>query len=258
MKNLKITLLILCLASLGSFAQEKETNLAKKIPKSEFNTIKESYSKKKKRIPEGDFLIDPVDPNGGDIIVKEPYISSSSSSLKWSGTNDSFGKIYRTGITGIGLSNPPSDTKLYVKADNLKVGIVSEVNHSLDYQFGIISAVNRPTTKAISVLLKESGIYNDKFVVMGNGNVRATEVRVKTNIFPDYVFEKDYKLMSLKDVDKFIKKNKHLPNIPKGEEIIKKGLDLGNIQVKQMEKIEELYLHIIELEKRIKKLEDKK
>lgn len=90
---------------------------------------------------------------------------------------------------------------------------------------------------------------------MGNGNVKATEVRVKVPIFPDYVFEKDYNLLPLSEVEKYIKINKHLPNIPSSEVVVKDGLALGDMQVKQMEKIEELYLYIIKLEKRITELE---
>ena len=220
--------------SISMIAQEKE-GLEKEIPKSQFKGVD---------------LISIDDP---EPIDSKPNITTFTN--KWLGVNNSTGIIYRTGIVGVGLTNPPTDTRFYVKADNLKVGIVSEVNHSIDYQFGILSAVNRSNTKALSVLLKENGNYVDKFVVMGSGNVLATEVRVQTELFPDYVFGNNYDLMPLSEVDRFIKKNKHLPNIPKAEKIIEEGLELGNMQVKQMEKIEELFLHIIKLEKRIKNLE---
>ncbi len=55
--------------------------------------------------------------------------------------------------------------------------------------------------------------------------------------------------MSLYDLEKYIDANNHLPNIPKANEIIINGLELGNMQVKQMEKIEELTLYIIQLKK---------
>ncbi len=147
----------------------------------------------------------------------------------------------------------PNDTKLYIRNDfNQKVGIVSEVNHSEDFKFGILSAVNRINTKAFSVMLKNgSGGFDDTFVVFGDGKVRATEVRVKTPIFPDYVFNSDYKLQDLKELELFIKENKHLPKIPTANDIIENGLQLGNMQVLQMEKIEELTLYIIELKKEL-------
>ena len=181
--------------------------------------------------------------------------SLNSNAQQWTGPSNTSSEIYRTGRVGLGLVNPPNDTQLYVKT-NLKVGIVSEVTHSTGFQFGILSAVNRADTKAFSVLLKQGSNYNDTFVVFGNGNVRATEVRVKTPIFPDYVFENNYNLMSLSELEKFIQKNKRLPNIPSAKNVIENGLKLGEMQVKQMEKIEELYLYIIQLEKRINTLEE--
>ena len=71
-----------------------------------------------------------------------------------------------------------------------------------------------------------------------------------TNIaFPDYVFASNYKLMPLKDVEDYVIKNKHLPNIPSAKEVEKEGINLSELQIKQMEKIEDIYLYIIELKK---------
>ena len=71
----------------------------------------------------------------------------------------------------------------------------------------------------------------------------------------DYVFAKDYKLMSLEDTEKFVKANKHLPNVPSANEMVDKGIDLTETSAKLLEKIEELTLHIIDLNKRIITLE---
>ena len=68
----------------------------------------------------------------------------------------------------------------------------------------------------------------------------------------DYVFHKDYKLKSLKEVEDFIQENNHLPNVPSSEEIVKDGgIDVSSMMVKQMEKIEELTLYIIKQQKEI-------
>jgi trimeric autotransporter adhesin len=71
----------------------------------------------------------------------------------------------------------------------------------------------------------------------------------------DYVFNKSYKLIPLNELEKFIALNKHLPNIPAAADVEKNGLDVGAVQAKQMEKIEELTLYILELNKRITELE---
>lgn len=67
----------------------------------------------------------------------------------------------------------------------------------------------------------------------------------------DYVFEDDYKLMSLKDVEQFIEKNGHLPNVPSAETVQKTGIELGDIKRVQQEKIEELTLYIIDLNEQL-------
>ncbi len=73
----------------------------------------------------------------------------------------------------------------------------------------------------------------------------------------DYVFNKDYKLRPLPEVAQFIKKNKHLPNIPSKEVISKDGYSMHEMNVLFLEKIEELTLYIIQQEKQIKKLSGK-
>ena len=70
----------------------------------------------------------------------------------------------------------------------------------------------------------------------------------------DYVFANDYNLKPLSEVEAFIKENKHLPNVPSADELVKDGLDLGKMQATQMEKIEELTLYIIEMKKEIEVL----
>lgn len=75
----------------------------------------------------------------------------------------------------------------------------------------------------------------------------------------DYVFNNDYRLMPLSEVDNFIKTNHHLPGIPSAEEVVKDGIDLAAMDAKLLEKIEELTLHLIQLKKEneelIKRLE---
>lgn len=85
-----------------------------------------------------------------------------------------------------------------------------------------------------------------------NGIIHAKEVKVDLIGWPDYVFKKEYKLLTLKEVEDFIKKNGHLPKISSAEEIEKNGVLLGEINKKMLEKIEELTLYTIEQEKKIK------
>lgn len=71
----------------------------------------------------------------------------------------------------------------------------------------------------------------------------------------DYVFEPEYQLKPLSEVENFIKKEGHLPNMPSAKEVKDEGLKMSEIIIQQQEKIEELYLHIIELNKKVERLE---
>ncbi len=106
---------------------------------------------------------------------------------------------------------------------------------------------------------------NYKLAVNGTIGAKAVKVEITSTTWADYVFEKNYKIMSLKDVETYITTNKHLPEIPSANEIEKSGLDLGELMKLQMKKIEELTLYMIEmkkeneeLKKSIKQLQSKK
>ena len=82
------------------------------------------------------------------------------------------------------------------------------------------------------------------------GKVIAEELEIQlTADWPDYVFDKDYKLRSLSDLEKFINENGHLPEIPPAEEIEASTLKVGEMNAKLLQKIEELTLYLIELKK---------
>lgn len=85
---------------------------------------------------------------------------------------------------------------------------------------------------------------------------------IKTNSWgisppPDYVFDKGYKLASLENVERFLDKNKHLPEIPSAKEIKRDGLDLGEMNLKLLKKVEELTLYSIAQNKKIEELSNR-
>ncbi|MFY7908334.1 MAG: hypothetical protein ACOVO2_02220 [Emticicia sp.] len=85
------------------------------------------------------------------------------------------------------------------------------------------------------------------------GIIRANEVIVETG-WADYVFQKDYKLKPLSEVEAFIKENKHLPSVPSAAKIQEKGAHVAELMTKMMEKIEELTLYSIDQKKEIDEL----
>lgn len=91
---------------------------------------------------------------------------------------------------------------------------------------------------------------NGEHIAYFNGSIIATEAWIKTYpSWPDYVFEKNYSLMSLKAIEAYIYENGHLPNIPSAAEVATGGFGLAELQAKSLEKIEELTLHLINMEK---------
>ncbi len=94
-----------------------------------------------------------------------------------------------------------------------------------------------------------------KLTVKGNIHTQEVKVDLLGAIAPDYVFYKDYDLKTLKEVETYIAKEGHLPNIPSAETMEAEGINLKAMNLKLLEKIEELTLYTIDQEKRIDNLE---
>jgi hypothetical protein len=96
------------------------------------------------------------------------------------------------------------------------------------------------------------------YSVSVDGKIMAEEVTVQNSTsWPDYVFAHDYKLMPLDELEKSINQHKHLPNIPAAAEVEKNGISLGDMNRRLMEKVEELTLYIIDLNKKNNALTEK-
>ncbi len=96
-----------------------------------------------------------------------------------------------------------------------------------------------------------------------NGKAIAEEVRVEmagdgTGEWPDYVFQPNYPLLSLSELEQSIQQNGHLPNIPSAAEVEADGIELGDMNRRLLEKVEELTLYVIELKKEIDALKQQK
>ena len=107
--------------------------------------------------------------------------------------------------------------------------------------FGAATPMNIPAGYRLVV---QDGILTEKIKVA---------IRNQTD-WADYVFEPTYSLMPLSEVEKFIKKNRHLPNVPSAGAMVEKGIEVGHTSKIFMEKIEELTLYMIEMKKEIESL----
>jgi len=144
------------------------------------------------------------------------------------------------------------DGKTAITTSNVQAMAVKNSNNTFEC-FSLYSdgqtIINTTSTDAFLVIDQANNKIN--FKVKKTGYVYAREINVlpTTLVFPDYVFEKNYPLLSITEVEKYIAKNKHLPNIPTAKEINIEGINMGEMLTKQMEKIEEAFLYIIQLKK---------
>ncbi|OHT43466.1 hypothetical protein [Flavobacterium tructae] len=114
----------------------------------------------------------------------------------------------------------------------------------------------------------EGGMCSNRFTIMDNGNVgigagnptnkldvngtiHSKEVKIDMTGWSDFVFKKDYNLPTLKEVEKHIAEKGHLENIPSEEEVLKNGINVGEMNAKLLQKIEEMTLYMIEQNKKI-------
>ncbi len=164
--------------------------------------------------------------------------------------------ISREGNMGIGTDNP---LQKFVVSNNGTDGFEVYVNHP-----GVIGlqAYNRTAFNYSKMQFDASQFaFNNGNVGIGTtdpkgyklavaGNMIAESVKVSLQgTWPDYVFSKDYQLPTLQETEKHIKDKGHLPGIPSAEEVKANGVDLGEMNAKLLQKIEELTLHLIRLEK---------
>ena len=87
------------------------------------------------------------------------------------------------------------------------------------------------------------------------GSIGAREIKVEANGWSDFVFENDYELRTLEEVEEHIAENGHLPEIPSEAEVTENGINLGEMNAKLLQKIEELTLYMIGMNKRVNQLE---
>ncbi|PXV65067.1 hypothetical protein CLV62_10865 [Dysgonomonas alginatilytica] len=119
-------------------------------------------------------------------------------------------------------------------------------NAFLDISYGANKLITLQHNFKVGILTD-----NPQYPLDVAGTIRATEVRVEITQGSDFVFEEDYNLKPLSEVEAFVKENKHLPEIPSEKQMQKDGLNMNEFQIKLLQKIEELTLYTINQEKRL-------
>ena len=188
-------------------------------------------------------------------------------------------KFASNGNLGIGIDNPTS--RLAVRGDIYALGPAA-LSFQDDTRFTVtpsnVSTLSSPVNMPHYGLMSPSvsgggelwlaafsglriftgGESTPKFYIANNGNAslqgkfEAKEIKVTLTPTADFVFSEDYDLPKLEDVEKHIKDKKHLPEIASAKQMEKEGVNVGEFQIKLLQKIEELTLYTIEQNKLIK------
>ena len=207
------------------------------------------------------------------------------------GINSEKVRISSNGNVGIGISSPSNLLELH---SDKSYGLLMSLSASWDvskvaqigfkynqFDAGKIVATKEDSYKnndatssnsALSFYTATSGVNSEKVRILSNGNVGigtietgthklavegtigAREIKVEANGWSDFVFNKDYKLKDLEEVENFIEENNHLPDVPSEKDVLENGIQLGEMDATLLQKIEELTLYMIEQNKRTNKL----
>ena len=102
------------------------------------------------------------------------------------------------------------------------------------------------------ILIGTNGKNSGTHSLAVNGSALFTKVVVKvTGEWPDYIFDETFNPMPLKELENFINKNKHLPNVPAAKQVIRDGVDIGETVSTLLKKVEELTLYVIAQNKKL-------
>ncbi len=156
-------------------------------------------------------------------------------------------KYYKLIITGAKASGWAGITEVRALEDKFPAGtntsfFVADGATDIRYSKGKVLIGSEGTKKSGDYqLYVQNGILTEKVVIAVKN----------TNQWADDVFKENYPLQSIKTIEDFIKKNNHLPNVPSAQEIVDEGIHIGDMNAILLRQIEELWLHLIKMEKQI-------
>lgn len=161
-------------------------------------------------------------------------------------------------ISLMASGNDPGDI-LFKKSNGTQMGRIFSSNNGTNYLYFTTQASNTPNLAidpSGNVGIGNGGCISPNAMLTVNGTIHAIEVDVTTTPCSDYVFEKNYNLMKLADLEKYVTDKKHLPEVPSANDYKANGsYSLSEMNNLLLKKVEELTLYIIEQNKRIDALE---
>lgn len=140
----------------------------------------------------------------------------------------------------------------------INIGLSSNSTFSTLYSGQLLFSINYDPNAFPNIYVRSTNVNGEgKWARLlhskGNhaidGKLTAKEIEIKVNTGADFVFKPDYDLKPLSEVESFVKQNQHLPEIPSEKEMKEKGLNVSDMQIKLLQKIEELTLYMIDIKK---------
>ncbi len=179
------------------------------------------------------------------------------------GTTNFDSRYFAIGTTGANASalafskNSTSGGSAYITSAtiNLSWDPIGFQAGSYNWYLGGSSTPSVVLTASGNMLLGKATQTNTAYILDANGSVRANAITVNTT-GADFVFAPSYKLLTIPELNNFIQKNHHLPEIASAKEMQANGLNLGDNQIKLLQKVEELTLYLIEKDKEIKQQQE--
>lgn len=169
--------------------------------------------------------------------------------------------INTTGAYGLHIDAPNANNWQYVTRISVPDGTAKAIsvhNNSHGDAFQVLAngrITSYITDPSYAFVIHNINNHNQKiFEVLSTGLVYAREIKVTLDPFPDYVFDQDYQLMPMNELNTYIQKNGHLPNMPSAEEVEKDGVGVGELEIKLVEKVEELTLYLLEMKEELELL----
>jgi hypothetical protein len=147
-----------------------------------------------------------------------------------------------------GTQNGPYISSVMIGSDPDSQGLSFFVHPSSTYADQPIEAMRIGRNGSVGIATSDP---DPTYKLSVNGSIRSKEVKVEAN-WSDFVFEKDYELPTLEEVEQHIAQKGHLPEIPSEEDVTENGVNLGEMDAKLLQKIEELTLYLIEQNKQLK------
>lgn len=214
------------------------------------------------------FEVDPTAASGAQTAILS-YNRSTSSYTPLSFSASSF--AFAQGNVGIGTTTPPTVGNYGVLALNGRVpsqggylslmtngtetgSIAANTQLNINAASGIVTQFYTGSTPTLqissggNILINQISQANTGYKLDVNGGIRSSSIVVNTT-GADFVFANDYKLPNLSDLQKYIGQNHHLPEIPSADEMQKDGMNVGELNTKLLQKVEELTLYLIEEQK---------